>query len=615
MSNSLIDSLRPENLLRTGYKDCVLCDVLRPGEEERCRDCSGRLDQRDRLLWEIGRERVRKTAGVLSLAYPGLGHFYTGRIAYGVFWAALLPLTLGLVFNVGSGITIGHGFLLVEAGVIWWMAYVDARRGPREATAPCESACPARIRVPDYIALVREGRPLEALALVHDKLPFAAFCGRACPHPCEQMCVRNEFGAPISIMALKRYAADIGYAAGISPLSGETGRVRGPRVAVVGAGAAGLSAADTFARLGVPVTVFDSHGEPGGMMRYGAAEFRFPEEALHADVARVLARGVRFRGGVTFGRDVTLTSLAAEGFDAVLIAVGAPEALRLPDAGGEDQGFHDVLSFLLRVRDHRLPRLRGRVVVIGGGNSAIDAARCALRLGASEVTISCVESREAMPAFAWEIEAAVSEGVKFLPGTAVSRFLLKDGRVTAFEALKVERIDLDPDGRIVPRTVPGSGFEVPADTVVMAIGTRADLSFLPDGVSWKPTDPGRRVFRLQFRGGDPKIAGYMCGDCVRGPGSVVEASASGREAALNIFGDLAVEGIGRARYRDNYRRRPEPHVTDRPEGRVRRGAERLSPEAARGTFREIEARFTDRCAREEAERCARCNLSLQIKTT
>ncbi|MHB1025706.1 MAG: FAD-dependent oxidoreductase [Desulfobacteria bacterium] len=606
-----MDSLRPENLLRSGYKDCVLCDVLRPGEEERCRDCSGRLDQRGRLLWEIRRERIRKTAALLSLVYPGLGHLYAGRVAYGVFWAALLPLSLGLVLNVGSGITFGHGLLLVEAGVIWWMAYVDARRGPRESAAPCESACPADIRVPDYIALVREGRPLEALALVHDKLPFAAFCGRACPHPCEQMCVRNEFGAPISIMAIKRYAADLGYAAGIpSSSGGDTVPVRGPRVAVVGAGPSGLSAADTLARLGCLVTVFDPYGEPGGMMRYGAAEFRFPADALRADMTRILARGVRFRGGIVFGKDVTFSSLAAEGFDAVLIAVGAREALRLPAAGGEEQGFHDALSFLVRVRERRFPRLGGRVVVIGGGNVAIDAARCVLRMGASDVTVACVESREAMPAFAREIEAAVSEGAKILTGTAVDRFLLKDGRVAAFEALKVERVDLDPDGRVVPRTVPGTGFEVPADTVVIAIGSRIDLSFLPDGVSRKPTDAGRHVFRLQFPPEDPKIAGYMCGDCVRGPGTVVEASASGRDAALNIFEDLAVEEVRKARYKDNYRRRPEPQVIDRPEWRVRRRAERLSPEVARGTFEEVESRFTDRCAREEAERCARCNLSL-----
>jgi pyruvate/2-oxoglutarate dehydrogenase complex dihydrolipoamide dehydrogenase (E3) component len=215
-----------------------------------------------------------------------------------------------------------------------------------------------------------------------------------------------------------------------------------------------------------------------------------------------------------------------------------------------------------------------------------------------------------MPAFAWEIEAAVSEGATFLPGTAVKRFLLRDGKVAAFEALKVERVDLDADGRVVPRTVPGTEFEVPADTVVMAIGSRADLSFLPAGVSRKATDPGRRVFRLQFPGGIPKIAGYMCGDCVRGPGTVVEASASGREAALNIFSDLCVEHVRSSRYKDNYRRRPEPHVTDSPEGRVRRRAERLSPEVARGTFDEVERRFTDGCAREEAERCARCNLPL-----
>jgi len=605
-----MEFLRPENLLRSGYKDCVLCEVLRPGEEERCRDCSGRLDQRERLLWEIRRERIRKTAGILSLVYPGLGHLYSGRIAYGVFWAALLPLALVLAIKVGSGITFGHGILLAAAGVIWWMAHADARRGPREAAAPCESACPAHIRVPDYIALVREGRPLEALALVHDRLPFAAFCGRACPHPCEQKCVRNEFGAPISIMAIKRYAADLGYAAGIPPSSWEDGGGRGPRVAVVGAGAAGLTAADTLARLGGHVTVFDSQEEPGGMMRYGAAEFRFPTDALLADVTRILARGVGFRGGITFGEDVTFSSLAGEGFDAVLIAAGAREALRLPAAGEEGQGFHDALSFLVRVRERRFPGPPGRVVVIGGGNSAIDVARCALRMGASGVTIACLESREAMPAFAWEIEAAVSEGAEILPGTAVNRFLMKNGRVAGFEALKVERVDRGPDGRILPRTVPGTGFEVPADTVVTAIGSRADLSFLPEGVSWKPTDPRRRVFRLQFPGGEPKIPAYMCGDCARGPGTVVEASTSGREAALNIYGDLCVEEVERARYKDNYRRRPEPQVTDRPEWRVRRRAERLSPGAARGTFDEVETRFTDRCAREEAERCARCNISL-----
>jgi len=605
-----MDFLLPEKLLRYGYKDCVLCEVLRPGEEERCRDCSGRLGQRDRLLWEIRRVRIRKTAGALSLVYPGLGHLYSGRIAYGVFWALLLPLSLGLVLNVWSGITYGHGFLLVGAGMIWWLAWNDARRGPLEPVAPCQGACPSGIHVPDYIALVREGRPLEALALVHDKLPFAAFCGRACPHPCEQKCVRNEYGAPISIMAIKRYAADLGYAEGVVPSPEAAEGMPAPRVAVVGAGVSGLSAADTLARLGARVTVLDPNEEPGGMMRYGAAVFRFPQEAFLSDLRHVMARGVDFRGGTLFGKDATFSSLEREGFQAVLVAVGTWEAARLPGAGGEDQGFHDALSFLVGLRKNRPPRLRGRVVVIGGGNVAIDVARASIRMGAADVTIACIESREKMPALSWEVEDAIAEGVKLLPGTAVKRFILEDGVVTGFEALSVVRVDLDPQGRVVPHTISGSEFEVPADTVVVAIGSRTNLSFLPEGAVRKAADPERHVFRLQFPGGEPKIAAYMCGDCVRGPGTVVEASASGRAAALNIYEDLCVEEVDKARYRDNYRRRHEAQVTDRPEWRVRREAERLSPEAARVTFDEVETRFTDRCAREEAERCARCNLSL-----
>ena len=605
-----MDFLHPEKLLRYGYKDCVLCDVPRPGEEKRCRNCSGRLGQRDRLLWEIRRERIRKTAGVLSLVYPGLGHLYSGRIAYGVFWAALLPLSLGLVLNVWSGITFGHAFLLVEAAVIWWLAWTDARRGPREPVAPCQGACPSGIHVPDYIALVREGRPLEALALVHDKLPFAAFCGRACPHPCEQKCVRNEFGAPVSIMAIKRFAADLGYAEGIVPSPEAADGIPGPRVAVVGAGASGLSAADTLARLGARVTVLDPNEEPGGMMRYGAAEFRFPLEAFLPDMKHVLARGVHFRGGTFFGKDATFSSLEKEGFQAVLVAVGSWEAVRLPGEGGEDKGFNDALSFLTRIRKRRPPHLRGRVVVIGGGNVAIDVARSAIRMGAADVTIACIESRETMPALPWEVEDAVAEGAKLLPGTAVKRFALADGRVAGFEALKVERVDIDPQGRVAPRTISGSEFEVPADTVVTAIGSRTNLSFLPGDAVRKAVDPDRHVFRLQFPGGEPRIPVYLCGDCVRGPGTVVEASASGRAAALNIFEELCVEEVDRARYRDNYRRRHEAQVTDRPEWRVRRKAERLSPEAARRTFDEVDKSFTERCAHEESERCARCNLSL-----
>ncbi len=605
-----MDFLRPENLLQFGYKDCLLCEVERKGEESRCRRCSGRVGQRDRLLWEINRARIRRVAGRLSLVYPGLGHLYGGRILPGIFWASLIPLTLGLVVNVWQGPTLGHAFLLLAFGLIWFQAHRDAARGYSERLTPCQAACPSGVDIPDYIALLREGRPLEALALVHDRLPFAAFCGRACPHPCEQKCVRGDCGAPISIMGLKRRAADLGYAAGVTPSSEVGEGVRGPKVAIIGAGPAGLSAANTLARLGGRVTVFDAREEPGGMMRYSVADFRFPREALLSDVLTVLARGVHFQGGKAFGRDITFEGLARDGFEAVLLAVGTGEALRLAGAGGEDEGFYDALAFLARVKGGRPAHLRGRVAVIGGGNVAIDVARVAIRLGAEDVTIVCLESLEAMPAFSWEVDEATAEGAKVMPATAVKKFLLRDGRVTGFEALRVERIEFDPKGRIVPHTISGSEFEVRADTVIMAIGSRAGLDFLPPAASRAEVDRQRHVSRLLFNENQSKLAVYMCGDCVRGPGTVVEASASGRAAALNIFGDLCVEEVKKARFADNYRRRAEPQVEDRPEWRTRRNPRRLPPEQSRRTFEEVEKGFTSDCAQHEADRCARCNLSL-----
>src|SRR3990172_237695 len=383
-----MDFLRPEKLLQSGYKDCVLCEVERKGEEQRCLRCSGKAEQRDRLLWEINRERIRRIAARLSLICPGAGHLYSGRYLAGAFWASLLPLTAILVQGTWRRPTPGHAFLLVAFGLIWYLARLDAGLDAGEPVAPCQKACPADINVPDYIALVREGRPLEALALVLDRLPFAAFCGRACPHPCEQECVRTEFGAPIAIMAIKRYAADLGYGAGFLPSSSVAEGVRGPKVAVVGAGPAGLCAADTLTRLGCKVTVFDEEAEPGGMMRYAVPEFRVPVEALRSDVETILARGVDFRGERKFGRDLSFESLAKEGFEAVLLASGAGVPVRLPRTGGETEGFFDALTFLSRSRQGQAAPLRGSVAVIGGGKVALDAARTAIRLGAQEVTIA-----------------------------------------------------------------------------------------------------------------------------------------------------------------------------------------------------------------------------------
>lgn len=630
-----MDFLRPENLLRYGYKDCLLCEVERKGEEKRCRRCAGRVGQRDRLLWEINRERIRRISGKVSWFWPGAGHIYSGRYGVGFFWAILIPLALGLMINVwqgpslkavlgaignGSGgkqllevwkaATYGHFALIAAFAYIWYMARRDAARGFRAIPAPCQAACPSNVDIPDYIALVRDDHPIEALALVHDKLPFAAFCGRACPHPCEQKCVRNEWDAPISIMQIKRFAADRGYSSAIAPSSEIDEGTPSLRVAVIGAGPAGLSAASTLARLGCRVTVFDENEEPGGTIRYGVTDFRFPYDALLSDVKTILARGVHFQGGKKFGADLTFSDLAAQGFEAVLIAVGTSAAIRLPGTGGEAEGFHDALGFLAKVKKKVPVRLHGKVVVIGGGAVAIDVARTVVRMGSSDVTIACLESRETMPAFKWEVEEALEEGIKLQASMASKKFLMRDGRVCGIEALQVEKIELDPKGRIMPKTVPGSEFEIGADVVIMAIGSRPSMDFLPAGSSRRLIDAPHHVYRLISAGNDPTIPAYLCGDCVRGPATVVEASASGRAAALNIFGELRVSEVKKARFDDNYRRKAEPQVTDRPEWRVRCHGPKLSAADSRCTFEEVEKGFTEDGVRREAERCARCNLWL-----
>jgi len=356
--------------------------------------------------------------------------------------------------------------------------------------------------------------------------------------------------------------------------------------------------------------VYESSEEPGGMMRYGAAEFRFPGEALRFDMKRIFDRGVRFRGGATIGGNVPFSSLEREGYEAVLVASGTPVSRTIPGSGTEEQGFHDARSFLESVRRTHPIHLPGGVVVIGGGDVAVDAARSALRLGAQDVTIACIEAREAMPAHPWEIEDALAEGVKLLTSTAVTRFVLKDGRVAGIEAIRAERFHLDAKGGIVPHTLPGTGFEVRAESVVMAVGSEADLGFLPPISSRIAVDKGQNVFRLIFRGSAGKIPVYIFGDCAAGPGTVVEAAASGRAAAVNIYSILCVENGKMPRYMDNYRRLPEPHISDRPEWRFRGAGVRMPPDERRGNFAEVEKGFTEAGIREEAERCARCNLSL-----
>ncbi|NIO17214.1 MAG: FAD-dependent oxidoreductase [Deltaproteobacteria bacterium] len=600
----------PENQLEFGYKDCSLCFVEKKGDESRCSGCSGRYSAREKLLWKINRKRIKRISRLLSLIFPGLGHLYAGRLSTGLFWIALIPLTMGLVINTFQGLTVGHLVLAAMFALLWLFAFIDAGRGYKDKTAPCESACPSHLHVPDYIALVREGSPVTSLALIHETLPFASVCGRVCPHPCEQECVRNEVGSPIAIAAIKRFAADHGYRSRPIPREAEIDPNM-PKVAIIGAGPAGLSAANTLATLGARTVIFDAKWRPGGMMYSCIPSFRLPLEELDRDIDFILKKGVDFRGGVTVGQDMEFESLVTGGeFDAILVATGSSESLTLPGTGTESQGFYDAPAFLERVKFGEMVHVGQIVVVVGGGNVAVDAARTALRLGVRDVTIASLESRDSMPAFPWEVEEAIGEGAKLMDGTAVKKFFVMRQRIAGFEALSVSRLEYDRQGRINPVTVPGSEFEVRCDTVIIAIGSRADLSFIPAEYALKMIDKEHKIARLIFKDKRYKIPIYTCGDCLTGASTIVESSASGRYAALNIFEKLCVEEVRKVRLRDNYRRKKEDQVEDSPELRQRVKMEKLGPADAASGFEEIEKGYTGSEVQRECDRCARCNLTL-----
>ncbi|RMG58361.1 MAG: hypothetical protein D6713_07905, partial [Deltaproteobacteria bacterium] len=366
-----------------------------------------------------------------------------------------------------------------------------------------------------------------------------------------------------------------------------------------------------LAQLGILPVVFDERAEPGGMVTSAIPLFRLPRDEVRKDLDFILKRGVEFRSRVRVGEDVSFDEIANGGeFDAVLISVGTSRPLRLPQAGDERQGFFDALSFLERVNRGESVDVGRRVVIVGGGNVAMDAARTALRLGVSDVTIVCLEKRSEMPAFPWEVEEALEEGAKLLDGVAVKKFFVMKNRVAGFEAIEVERIEFDKQGRINPITVPGTEFEVNCDTVIMAIGSRPDFSFIPEKFSLKPVDAEHGVAQLIFRGKKYKIPIYACGDCVKGPSTIVEASASGRYAALNIFSSIAVKEAKKVRLKDNYRRKNEPPLED--DEVLRRRVpyrKKEASEAVRG-FDEVVAGYTGVSVRRECERCARCNLFL-----
>jgi NADH-quinone oxidoreductase subunit F len=473
---------------------------------------------------------------------------------------------------------------------------------PELVHAPCESACPANVDIPGYISLVSEKRYAEALKLHRERNPLVAVCSRVCFHTCEDKCRRTSLDSPVSIRGIKRFMSDQEVTIQVPEcLENEANARR--KIAVVGAGPAGLSCAYFLARLGYRPKIFESAMRPGGMLVQSIPAYRLPREIVAREVRMVEQMGIDILTGMALGKDFTLKSLRAEGYDAVFLGVGAPLGVGLGIPGDDAEGVTDALSFL------RTYNLRGsvpvgkNVAVIGGGNSAIDAARTALRLGAETVTVVYRRSREAMPAYEEEIEEAEHEGVQLKLLTAPVEVVAMGKKVVGLKCLPMRLGEFDRSGRRRPEES-GDAFVVPCDHILVAIGQTLDPKRICGDFALATR--GRDFFQVSPVSGQTSEKWIFAGgDAVSGPSSVVEAVAAGERAAVGI--DIYLTGRNHAFWREMKQVDtdfdPDADPLDIPRERLN-----LIPvDRRRYNFDEVEQPWREAIAVRQAKRCLRCD--------
>jgi len=469
-------------------------------------------------------------------------------------------------------------------------------------TAPCKATCPAHVSVQGYIALIKQKKYSEALALFKDAHPFPGICGRVCHHPCEGICTRTDLDRPLAIQYLHRFLADVDLS-NETPYVPEKMEPRKNNVAVIGSGPAGLAAAYFLALRGYPVTVFEKLPVVGGMMAVGIPAYRLPRDIIEAEVKTIEALGVTIKTGVSFGEDITLESLRADGFEAVFMATGLHLSRRLNVEGEDAPGVIEGVEFL---RDSALGKdvnLGDRVVVIGGGNVAIDVALTAKRLGAKEVSLVCLEKREEMPAWDYEIEEALEEGVTIINSLGPKKFLQNEGRFSGVEFKQCTAV-FDDQCVFNPSYDETDLTLLEGDTVIVAIGQAADLSFAEkDGIAVTPRG-GLEADPITLETPIPGV--FAGGDVFYGPKSVVEAVASGKEACESIhrfLNDLDLKS-DREKDDDSYEK---PDVTGEPLI-AREEMRALTLEERDGNFKEIALGFSEQETLSEVERCVKCGI-------
>ncbi|NLH01541.1 MAG: FAD-dependent oxidoreductase [Clostridiales bacterium] len=474
-------------------------------------------------------------------------------------------------------------------------------------TSPCKTTCPAHIAVQGYIRLAAQGKYREALELIKKENPFPAVCGRICPHACESECTRGDIDQPIAIDEIKKFIADQELKSDVRFVPQNRHNYSNKKIAVVGAGPAGLSCAYYLALDGYSVTVFEKQEKLGGMLRLGIPSFRLEKDVVEAEIDILREMGVEFKTGIEVGRDVTLDQLRSQGYKAFYLAIGAQAGRKLGIEGEDAEGVIAGVDFLRDVNLGKDAKLSGNVVVIGGGNVAIDVARTAVRENAKTVNMYCLESASEMPALPDEIEEANAENIVINNGWGPKRIIVENGRVTGIEFKKC--LSVFENGRFAPKYDENQVITVPADYVLLSVGQAIAWGSLLEG---SKVELGRGNTAVAdgftYQTAQPDI--FVGGDAYSGPKFAIDAIAAGKQGAISIHrfvqpGQSLIYG----RDRREYRALDKDSVIVSGYDNTPRQKAGHSPESAK-SFRDNRLTFTEEQVKKETERCLGCGAAI-----
>jgi NADPH-dependent glutamate synthase beta subunit-like oxidoreductase/ferredoxin len=468
-------------------------------------------------------------------------------------------------------------------------------------SSPCQVACPAHINVQAYVSLVTQGRFDESLEVIRNTIPFPAICGRVCFAPCEEACYRNKVDEAVSIRLLKRLVSETEYYSNKLAKPVAIPVIHEEKIAIIGAGPTGLTAAYELVKNGYSVTLYERDQKPGGMIRSHIPRYRLPEKIVDDEVEYINGLGVNLKTGVEIGKDVSYEQLSIN-YSVVFVAVGAQKTYELNIPGEDLSGAFSAIEMMWDIHQGRKIQFTGKVAIVGGGNVAIDAARTALRLGAEEVIILYRRSVNEMPATQEEVKQALEEGIKYVELINPTRIIGDNGKVVAVECIHMTLGDPDESGRRRPVPIEGSEEILPFNSIISAIGQSIDLTFLPKKTNfnrWGTLEVSAQTLRSNI----PGLFGG--GDCVTGPSSVIEAIASGKKAAESIDQYLRnkdISELDESLYEEKTWQTEDTDIKLRPRTHPRY----LNPRRRAKTFDEVEFSFSRTEGITEAQRCLQC---------